>query len=388
MTSCRSRFLRRRLRPSSLLLAVLVMVALGVASCAGGPPPAAPAPLSAAPANACKYPTTKYEEFCQTVTAAGKQFRYLLFRAEPATTDTMIYDGGGPGVSNLSSIAARYEQVAAGAWARRLNLLVLDEPWVAAPFAPGCRSTMNSFYQASAREYPRVTDASAVRRDCLVGNASAADTPDAYRVAVDEIERAEQVRVVRLEGYSFAAARAAYLGRSHPDMVVAVSSPFPVGAQAADFYAAVGAGRKVPRATARGGLTADSAVAYYLSTGTSPDEMDPAKAAAALWQVNSDGDMSLSRVGYYAEICSTLTGWPALLGAGHQAGSAVTALAGLHAPCAGETPVGLELPRRTCFTVVRHDPNSPWVPSPVTRLAQVEFTAGKQHGRARIPSCR
>lgn len=388
MTSRRSRFPRGRLRPSSLLLALLATLASGLTGCADRPPPAAPAPPPAAAGNACGYPTTKYEEFCHTVTVAGKQFRYLLFRAEPATTDTMIYDGGGPGVSNLSSITARYERVAAGAWARHLNLLVVDEPWVTAPFEPACQATMNSFHRAAARDYPRPTDASAVRRDCLVGNASAADTPDAYRAAVEGIERAERVRVVRLEGYSFAAARAAYLGRSHPEMVAAVSSPFPVGAQAADFYAAVGAGRGVPAATPGGGLTADSAAAYYLSTGTPPGELEPARAAAALWQVNGDGDMSLSRVGYYAEICATLTGWPALLGAGHQAGSAVAALAGLHAPCAGAAPGAFQLPRRACFTVVRHDPNSPWVPSPVTRHADVKFVAEGRHGTAPIPSCR
>ncbi|WP_213451098.1 hypothetical protein [Rhizomonospora bruguierae] len=302
----------------------------------------------------------------------------------------MIFDGGGPGVSNLSGITAGFEEVAKDAQTRGYNVLVIDEPWVVAPYESRCRSAMASFYRESIQRYPHLASArtvAATRQNCLVENDSAVLTAEDYRAAVDKIEHAEKVSVARLEGYSFASVRAAYLGSVRPHMVVAVSSPFPVGASAADFYSTVGANGSVPDITASGGLTADSAVAYYLSTGTPPGGMDAVTAARALWQVNSEGDMSLSRVGYYSEICSVFTRWPNLLGAVRKAGSAVAALAALHAPCAGEQPTILKLPRKICFAVLQHDPNSPWVPSPVTRRAHINIVANGQHGKVAIPAC-
>ncbi|MFV0527029.1 MAG: hypothetical protein ACK5RL_21300 [Acidimicrobiales bacterium] len=45
-------------------------------------------------------------------------------------------------------------------------------------------------------------------------------TPTVYRDAVAEIERQEGVEVQRMEGYSFASVRAAYLGAARPDLVL------------------------------------------------------------------------------------------------------------------------------------------------------------------------
>ncbi|WP_412749084.1 hypothetical protein [Krasilnikovia sp. M28-CT-15] len=322
---------------------------------------------------------------------SGRTFRYLLFRAARGTSKTVIFDGGGPGFSNLSNISVTYEQVAADAQARGFNLLVLDEPWVVAPDDPACRSAMASFYRESKQRYPRAATGGAVtsmRRACLSGD-SATNTADNYRDAVGAIERTEGVSVVRLEGYSFASVRAAYLGAVRPNLIAAVSSPFPVGAKAADFFTAQGTAARTLRGAVKGsGWVPDSALAYYTITGTLPKDMDQATAARGLWQVDSAGDMSLSRVGYYSEICAALTDWAGLAGVGHQAGSAVAALASVHAACATENqPATLKLPAKTCFAVLASDPNSPWVPSLVTRRAHIETVAKGEHGKVKIPGC-
>jgi hypothetical protein len=304
----------------------------------------------------------------------------------------MIFDNGGPGISNLSRIDARYEDAVADAETRGFNLLILDEPWVVAPYGPPCQSAMASLYRESVRRYPRPATtgtAASVLQDCLSNNHPATTFAEDYRGAVDQIEQIEHVGVVRLEGYSFASVRAAYLGVTRPHLIAAVGSPFPVGGDAADFYSAVGAttgriGGKAPR----GGLVADSALAYYATTGALPQDMDQATAAQALWQVYTTGDLSLSRVGYYSEICASLTGWTGFVGRAHRNGSAVTALASVHAPCAaGGQPATLKLPAKSCFTVLNGDPNSPWVPSPLTRKAHIETVATGEHGKVRIPEC-
>ncbi|MBU2669894.1 hypothetical protein KOI35_40925 [Actinoplanes bogorensis] len=352
------------------------------------PPAAAPSP--AATRNVCADPSTRYESVCHAVDVAGKTYRYLLFRAARKTSRTMIFDGGGPGVSNLSDIDARYEQTAADADRRGFNLLVLDEPWVMARYEPACQAAMTSFYRESTQRYPRPASpgvVTAVRQGCLNGDATS--TAESYRSAVDRIEKSEGVTVARLEGYSFASVRAAYLGATRPGLVVAVGSPFPVGASADAFYRAEGsAAGTARRLVTSADLAADSAQVYYATTGTDPKDIDVATAARGLWQVTSTGDMSLSRAGYYAEICPALRGWNGLLGGERKAGSAVTALASLHAPCAGETgSEGLRLPPRTCFTVLANDPNSPWLPSPVTRGADVTTVRTGEHGKVKIPGC-
>ncbi|WP_433368806.1 hypothetical protein ACQPZX_42265 [Actinoplanes sp. CA-142083] len=389
MIHSRSRSSRERLRPLPVLVAILAGMALCLTACrSDGPtrPVAAVVPPPTAAANPCADPSTRYDGVCHTVAVGGKTYRYLLFRAAQATTKTMIFDGGGPGVSNLSNIDARYEQTQADAGKRGFNLLVLDEPWVVAPYDPQCRTAMSSFYRESTQRYPRPASGSAVasvRQSCLTAKGAATSTAADYRAAVGRIEQAEKVTVVRLEGYSFASVRAAYLGVDRPDLVVAVGSPFPVGASAAAFYAAEGRG-----AGTSGDLASDSAQAYYTTTGTDPADVDRATAARGLWQVTSTGDMSLSRVGYYAEICSALGNWPALAGDSLKAGSAVTALASLHAPCVGANGTeSLKLPAKTCFTVLAGDRNSPWLPSPVTRRAKVATVHTGEHGKVAIPAC-
>jgi hypothetical protein len=269
--------------------------------------------------------------------------------------------------------------------------MVLDEPWVVAPDDPACRSAMAGFYRESRQRYPRTAAGGtldAVHRSCLTDN-SAAVTADDYRGAVSAIERAEGIRVIRLEGYSFASVRAAYLGTERPDLIAAVGSPFPVGAKAADFHSAQGAAaRSVRRSGPGSGWSADSALAYYTITGTPPGDMAQETAARGLWRATGDGYMSLSRVGYYSELCGALTGWDDFVGAAHQAGSAVTALASVHAPCVvAEQSTPVRLPVKTCFAILAADPNSPWVPSPMTRGVRIETVTEGQHGKVRIPTC-
>lgn len=164
---------------------------------------------------------------------------------------------------------------------------------------------MASFYRESTQRCPQPAtsgSAGSVRQNCLSTHSAATTNAEDYRSAVGQIEQAQKVNVVRLEGYSFASVRAAYLGAVRPNLIVAVGSPFPVGAKAADFYTAVGAAvGQVQGTSPSGGLAAGSALAYYAATGTPPKDMDAATAARALWQVNNAGDMSLSRVGYYSE---------------------------------------------------------------------------------------
>jgi hypothetical protein len=242
------------------------------------------------------------------------------------------------------------------------------------------------------QRYPRPATSEtvvSVRRNCLSTSAAATTTAEDYRLVVSHIEHMQKVKVVRLEGYSFASVRAAYLGAVRPDLVVAVGSPFPVGANANDFYTAVGAAaRRIQGKVTGRGLTTDSALAYYASTGTAPTAVNQATAAQGLWQVSNAGEMSLSRVGYYSEICAALTDWTDLIGPARRNGSAVAALASVHAPCAGsDQPTTLRLPSKTCFTVLEDDPNSPWVPSPLTRDAQIQTVVTGEHGKVMTPAC-
>jgi hypothetical protein len=348
--------------------------------------------LSSSPDEACANPTTRYEKWCHALTVAGRTFRYLLFRATPTNVNTVIFDPGGPGSSNLSRMSMGFEDVAAKAQPLGYNVLVVDEPWVVAAYEPTCRTALSSFYADSLTRYPQGASESAlgaVRAGCLADNAPALSTPAIYRSAVDEIERREKVRVTRLEGYSFASVRAAYLGASRPELVVAVGTPFPVGANALDFYRAASSGGSSPtRATQT--LMTDSALAYYEATGASPSDVDLPTAARALWQVATDGGMSLSRVGYYSEMCYALKSWRQLSDAVIKENNPrLAAHASVHSICAslGDND-RLALPAKSCFAVLKDDRGTPWVSSPVTRAATVERLSSGEHGKVAIPACR
>lgn len=339
----------------------------------------------------CLYPGTDYEAWCHVVEAAGTRARYLMFRATPATSKTIIYDAGGPGLSNLSRLDLSYKDYVAAANARHYNVVVVDEPWVIAPYTSACKSALSSFYSDSIAEYTHQASTKAGRRvrdECLSSGSKAALTAASYRAMVDEIERVEKIEIVRFEGHSFASVRAAYLGSSRPNLVVAIGSPFPVGGSAADFYAAIASGASKSGDASPHGLEADSAKAYYQSTGASPDDVDKVSAGRALWQVNSDGLISLSRVGYYSEICNALTSWKNLGTTGRQGGAILSAFASLHSVCNVENgESGLKLPSKTCFRVLQHDTSTPWIPSPLTRGARVTVVTSGQHGKIGIPSC-
>lgn len=238
--------------------------------------------------------------------------------------------------------------------------------------------------------YPRTASAgvvSAVQEECLTGAAPGTIAASTYRAAVAGIEEREYLKVERLEGYSFASVRAAYLGFTHPDLVAAVSTPFPVGASAVDFYSAVARHARVGLSSA-GSWESDSAAAYYQVTGTTGEDVDVPSAARAWWQVDSEGTVSLSRVGYYSEACGALKDWPGLLAQRQDSQPQLGVFASVHAVCSdvGWDPE-LKLPRKTCFAILSSDPNTPWVTSDVTRGARIKIIHSGTHGKVGIPSC-
>lgn len=193
--------------------------------------------------------------------------------------------------------------------------------------------------------------------------------------------------VERLEGYSFASVRAAYLGVTHPDLVVAVGTPFPVGADATAFFAATSTS-PAPAGLDTGALAADSAAAYYQMTGLTTDDLDPETAGRALWQADTDGRVSLSRVGYLSEMCRSLTGWEEMSSTDTLGNPMLNAQRSVHAACNGfGLDTQLILPKRTCFTVLSNDIQTPWVESDLTAGAQIDVSEAGKHGHVDIPEC-
>ncbi|ACZ32052.1 hypothetical protein Xcel_3048 [Xylanimonas cellulosilytica DSM 15894] len=195
------------------------------------------------------------------------------------------------------------------------------------------------------------------------------------------------MHVERLEGHSFASVRAAYLGATHPDLVVAVGTQFPVGAPATAFFGAT------PSSPAPAGLytwtlASDAAAAYYQMTGLTTDDMDPTVAGRALWQTDSDGQVSLSRVGYLSEMCRSLTEWDATSTADTLGNPMLNAQRSVRAACNGfELDRQMILPEQTCFTVLTNGIPTPWVESELTAGAQIDVSEAGKHGQVDIPEC-
>lgn len=388
---------RRVLIPLAVLTAVVVVAGVRLTSETGpgGSPrgvvsteASAPSPEVRTPS--CKYPAIAGEEWCSTVEIEGTWTRYVLVRTDEPTARTIIYDPGGPGVSILSRHLGDLDAVAADAHQRGYNLLVIDEPWVVAPYVEECRSALIGYFASAQEQYPKLAEdsASGQVRDVCLGEASSADmTADRYRQIVAKIEQTEEVHVERLEGYSFASVRAAYLGTTHPDLVAAVGTPFPVGARAGEFFAAVpspGAQDDIESGT----LVADSAAAYYQMTGLTSRDFAPDVASRAFWQADGDGQVSLSRVGYFSEMCRALTGWDEFAAADLGDNPSSTAQRSLHAACNGLGPApDLMLPAVTCFTVLSSDMQTPWLESELTKGIKIEIVEAGRHGELTIPSC-
>lgn len=388
---------RRILIPLAVLTVVVVAAGVRLSSEDGpGSSPrgdvtaeaGAPSPELRTPS--CAYPATSAEEWCSTVEIEGTWTRYVLVRADSPSASTMIYDPGGPGVSILSRHLGDLDALAADAHQRGFNLLVIDEPWVVAPHVEVCRTALAGYFASAQAQYPKVAEGSSsgqVRDACLGEASQAAMTADRYRQIVAKIEQVEKVRVERLEGYSFASVRAAYLGTTHPDLVAAVGTPFPVGARAGEFFAAVPS----PGAQgdlASGTLAADSAAAYYQMTGLTTADFEPDVASRAFWQTDADGQVSLSRVGYFSEMCRALTGWDEFSASDIADNPSLTAQRSLHAACSGMVPApDLMLPAVTCFTVLSIDMQTPWQESELTKGAKIEVVEAGRHGELTIPSC-
>lgn len=390
---------QRRKAIASVLMSPMLLVAACAASSEGSAEQVAGVPatrkaarpvVDTAPPLGCDYPSTSYEKWCHSIDISRKRIRYLLFRASPSTPDTMIYDLGGPGLSNLSRISADYDQAATAASARHLNLLVIDEPWVTAPYIDACRKALSVYLQNSSSRYPKSAALSVittVQKNCLADNTAGTFTAASYRAAVAGIENRESLKVERLEGYSFASVRAAYLGSTHPDLIAAVSTPFPVGASAADFYSAVLRSNS-SKAASTGRWDIDSAAAYYQATGTSRKDVDVPTAARAWWQADGEGTVSLSRVGYYSETCTALKDWPGLLASWQNGQSRLAPYASVHAVCSkAHAASDLKLPQKTCFAVLKSDANTPWVTSDLTRRARINVMHSGIHGKVGIPAC-
>jgi|GEM_PF-5801266 len=337
----------------------------------------------------CEYPGTSLAEWCHTIDVDGVRIRYALIRSGQ-TSRTVVYDPGGPGVSVLSRNVNDVDEVLASARRRGLNTLIVDEPWVMSPYSEVCRSALSDYLADSVSHYPNIAGVATLeglRKTCLTLESPAALTAAGYRRQIEEIERIERIHVERLEGYSFASVRGAYLGGDRPDMVVAVGTPFPVGADAEDFFDAV-AKSAVPGEGGSQSWMLDSAAAYYRLTGLSFRDVAPEDASRGLWQADSSGGLSLSRVGYYSEFCRALTGWRDLARPGTIRPQSVTAQRSLHAVCTQvEGDAELALPPRTCFAVLQADAQTPWVASQLTRHAKIEWLEIGRHGEVPIPDC-
>ncbi|MBD7981499.1 hypothetical protein H9623_14950 [Oerskovia sp. Sa1BUA8] len=370
---------------------VTVGVSLALKADPNGPPDvsAETSPAAHTATYSCEYPATTVEDFCSMLEVDNVQTRYALFRADDTAVRTMIYDPGGPGVSILSRHMGDIEAIVADAHERRYNLLVIDEPWVVAEYRDECRTAMSGYFASATDRYPALADASlvdAVRGECLDEQAPAVMTGERYRQIIAEIEQTENVHVERLEGYSFASVRAAYLGSTHPDLVVAVGTPFPVGAPATAFFGATSSS-PTPAGLNTGTLASDSAAAYYQMTGLTTDDIDPTVAGRALWQTDSDGQVSLSRVGYLSEMCRSLTEWDKM-SADTLGNPMLNAQRSMHAACNGfDLDTQMTLPERTCFTVLSNDIQTPWVESELTAEARIDVSEAGKHGLVDIPTC-
>ncbi|MCH7229583.1 hypothetical protein L0U85_01705 [Glycomyces sp. L485] len=171
-------------------------------------------------------------EVCQAISVDGREWRYSLIRSRQATSKTVIYDPGGPGVSALSGsfqLAGTQQSLP-----ESYNLLVLEEPWVASEVTDQCSSAMAEYYRnlrnGSAQAEVGVDG---VLESCELSGSHYGFTADTYTTLVANIASEEQIEVTGFIGHSFGAARLAYLQTGlptvHPEWAV-LTRPFPVGA--------------------------------------------------------------------------------------------------------------------------------------------------------------
>jgi hypothetical protein len=179
-------------------------------------------------ADPCFSPTT--EEGCEAVQVDDRDWRYLLRPAGTPTSDTVIVDPGGPGISVLSGQfnLASIDELG------QYNLLVIEEPWVTADVSSECQGAVSDYYLTLRAMAAPDAHASAVAAQCDLGSGTFGFEADQYRNVVSTIAGKEDIQIVGFVGHSFASVRRAYLEDAaealKPDWTV-VTRPFPLGAQ-------------------------------------------------------------------------------------------------------------------------------------------------------------
>ncbi|HBX76489.1 MAG TPA: hypothetical protein DEG43_02475 [Acidimicrobiaceae bacterium] len=173
----------------------------------------------------CREPQVR--EQCSTIDVPDG--RYALLRATPPTTETVLIDLGGPGLSVLSGqfglerLAAEQRETLGGR-----NALVVEEPWVTAQVPDGCAAALDDFGGGLLGATPGSTDLG----PCFISAGGEQPRfgfdPVTYRNLVARIEDVEGVEVTGSIAVSFGIARVSYLGnRSWTDSVL--WKPYPLG---------------------------------------------------------------------------------------------------------------------------------------------------------------
>lgn len=219
--------LRRALRAVPALL----LSAVAAAACTS---PAEPVPIPPPVQSLCESQPTKAP--CREVRVDDGTHRYQLLPAKKPTTETLLIDFGGPGISLLAD--TRLEQFRdAFPQLARYNLLAVEEPWVTASVPTACQETLTRFYQSLRSSEAVRTHSEALNRACRIGEGRWGFTRASYRSTIDAIAATEKLQIDGFVGHSWGGSRLTYL-KDRSMKFAALVRPFPVGIGAEELVTA------------------------------------------------------------------------------------------------------------------------------------------------------
>lgn len=354
------------------------------------------------------------EATCGTVRVGSQTFRFIKAGSSSGAGATLV-DLGGPGSAaptarQLESVRSRLPPAI-----RTQRLIEIQEPWVTRPVTTECARSLEIRYEKIRRGRPE--DPSIVVGRCGLDRAGRwGFAPGQYADILRAVEEQTGARFSAFVGASFAAQRLTYLNGFHLD-TVALSHPFPVGAEAARYLqqrgsaadrhwsAAYRATAPLPRTFTTGSAVLASAYLgkadiTKLST-LSKSELDGRleDLRDGLWQIFGMGSVSPAALAYYDEACPALHAWDKV--APTSGTTTRDILTRYHDLCAavvearahgGESPAGLAgYPGATCVLVSRQDAVIParlLRESIVTRRAdQIIYDAGEHQSLGELDRC-
>ena len=150
-------------------------------------------------------------ESCRELTVDGRIWRYTLQQPAVPTSDAVVLDLGGPGMSvlsgsfNLAGLPDLLPDLM-----QRFNVIIVEEPWVTAPVPDACNRSLSAFYHGM-----RTGDRSAagsVASSCRLGvrPSNWGFSPSTYPDVIRAIAAEHHLSLKGFVGHSFGSVRLSY----------------------------------------------------------------------------------------------------------------------------------------------------------------------------------